>query len=95
MKIVSAQFSNRVLVKQDEAAKTDGEIYIPPSLLEKPLSGVVYSVSENYLCPKNGIVTPTVKNKDRVLYKNGTGSPMTIEGTEYIMLMESDIFVVL
>jgi len=95
MKVISSQVGNRVLVKQSDAITKVGTIFIPASLTEKPLEGIVSAVSEHYLCAKNGTVPPIVKKGDTVLYQKDAGSPVTINGNEYIMLMEYNIFAIL
>ena len=83
---------DRVLVRRvDEDTKTAGGIIIPDSAQEKPSQGVVIAVG-NGTRGDDGKVTPLdVKEKDTVLFGKWSGSEVTIDGEELLIMKESDI----
>lgn len=81
---------DRVVVKAAEAeTKTAGGIIIPDSAKEKPQKGTVVAVG-----PGKKDEPTTVKVGDSVLYGKYSGTEITIEGTEYLIMKETDIFAV-
>ena len=83
---------DRVLVRRgDEDTITAGGIIIPDSAQEKPSQGVVVAVG-NGTRGDDGSVTPLdVKPKDTILFGKWSGSEVTIDGEELLIMKESDI----
>ncbi len=83
---------DRVLVKRvKEEEKTKGGIIIPDTVKEKPQEGKVVAVGAGAR-GEDGKITPLdVKAGDRVLFGKWSGSEVTIEGEELIIMKESDI----
>ena len=83
---------DRVLVKRvKEEEKTKGGIIIPDTVKEKPQVGKVVAVGPGAR-GDDGKVTPLdVKAGDRVLFGKWSGSEVTIDGEELIIMKESDI----
>ena len=83
---------DRVLVKRvKEEEKSKGGIIIPDTAKEKPQEGKVVAVGSG-VRGDDGKVTPLdVKAGDRVLFGKWSGSEVTIEGEELIIMKESDI----
>ncbi len=83
---------DRVLVKRvKEEEKTKGGIIIPDTAKEKPQEGKIIAVGSG-VRGDDGKVTPLdVKAGDRVLFGKWSGSEVTIEGEELIIMKESDI----
>ena len=83
---------NRVIVQPADAEeKTKGGIIIPDTAKEKPQKGKVISTSE--IDEKGN--KPAVKAGDTVLYGKYAGTEIVIEGQDYLIMRESDIFAVL
>lgn len=79
---------DRVLVKPAEAeTKTAGGIIIPDSAKEKPQKGVVVSAG-----PGKKDEPMPYKSGDQVLYGKYSGTEIQIEGTDYLIMRESDVF---
>ena len=79
---------DRVVVKPAEAeTKTASGIIIPDTAKEKPQRGEVVAVGEG---KKDEPMT--VKVGDVVLYGKYAGTEVNIEGTEYLIMRESDIY---
>lgn len=84
--------ANRVIVEPAAAEeKTASGIYIPDTAKEKPSKGTVVSVSDEDSEGKK----PTVKIGDVVLYGKYGGTELPIDGKEYLIMRESDIYAVL
>ena len=92
MKSVSLKpLADRVLVEAAAAEeKTAGGIIIPDTAKEKPQRGKVIAVGQG---KKDEPLT--VKVGDSVLYGKYSGTEINIEGKEYLIMRESDIFAVL
>ena len=82
---------NRIVVEAAAAEeKTAGGIIIPDTAKEKPQKGKVISVSE--IDEKGN--KPTVKAGDNILYGKYAGTEVQIDGKEYLIMRESDVFAV-
>jgi len=83
--------ADRVVVEAAPAEeKTASGIYIPDTAKEKPQSGIVVAVGNGK--PDEPL---TVKVGDQVLYGKYSGTEITYEGKEYLIMRESDIYAVL
>lgn len=83
---------NRVIVEPAPAdEKTASGIIIPDTAKEKPQRGKVVSTSE---VDEKGN-KPSVKAGDTVLYGKYAGTEITVEGKEFLIMRESDIFAVI
>jgi len=83
--------ADRVLVEPAPAEeKTAGGLYIPDTAKEKPMRGTVVAVGNG---KKDEPIT--VKAGDSVLYGKYSGTEITVEGKEYLIMRESDIYAIL
>ena len=79
---------DRILVQPAEAEeKTASGIIIPDTAKEKPQEGSVVAVGGG--TPEKPV---TVKVGDKILYGKYSGTEITIGGTEYLIMRNSDIF---
>ena len=83
---------DRVLVRRiDEEERSAGGIIIPDTAKEKPMEGQVLSVgpgSRN----EQGVLTPLdLKVGDRILFGKWSGTEVTMDGEELIIMKESDV----
>lgn len=85
----------RVLVQRlAEEEMTKGGIIIPDSAKEKPAEGEIVAVG-NGRVSDDGKVTPLdVKKGNKVLFSKYSGTEVTIDGTEYLIMREDDILAV-
>jgi chaperonin GroES len=83
---------DRVVVQPKEAdEKTESGLYIPDSAQEKPQKGTVIAIGPGRV--ENGTkIDMTVSEGDEILYGKYAGTEVTIEGEEYLIMRESDIF---
>ena len=83
---------DRVVVKRiDAEAKTKGGIIIPDTAKEKPSQGEVVAVGPGARDESGKIITPDVKAGDRVLFGKWSGTEVTLDGEELLIMKESDI----
>lgn len=83
--------NNRVVVEPVAAeAKTASGIIIPDSAKEKPQKGKVVSVSQE----DEKMMKPKVKTGDIVLYGKYSGTEISVEGKDYLIMRESDILAI-
>ena len=83
---------DRVLVKRvEQDEKSAGGIIIPDTAQEKPMEGKVIAVGSGAR-NEDGKVTPLdVKAGDKILFGKWSGTEVTIDGDELIIMKESDI----
>ena len=85
--------SDRVLVQRlEEEETTKGGIIIPDTAKEKPQQGKVIAVGEGKLLDNGARVTPAVKVGETVLFGKYAGTEIKVDGQEYLILREDDIF---
>ena len=86
---------DRVVVKPNAAEeKTASGIIIPDTAKEKPMHGEVVAVGTGKVA-EDGKVTPlTLKKGDKVLYGKYSGTEISIEGEEYLIMRESDVYAI-
>ena len=83
---------DRVLVRRIEAdQKTAGGIIIPDSAQEKPSEGEIVSVGEGARKDSGELIAMSVKAGDRVLFGKWSGTEVTVDGEELLIMKESDI----
>lgn len=83
--------SDRVLVRPVEAEeKTSSGIIIPDTAKEKPQRGTVVAAGPGKVENGNKIEM-SVKKGDSVLYGKYSGTEVTLDGEEYLIMRESDI----
>ena len=84
---------DKVLVKRtEEEEKSAGGIVLPGSATEKPSQGEVIAVGPGKKS-ENGDVSPVgVAVGDMVIFGQYGGNEIKIDGDEYLILSESDIF---
>jgi len=83
---------DRVVVKRvDEEQKSKGGIIIPETAQEKPMQGEIVAAGPGGR-DESGKLTPLdVKKGDRVLFGKWSGTEVKIDGTEYLIMKESDV----
>ena len=87
---------DRVLVrriKSDE--KTKGGLIIPDTAKEKPAEGEIISTGEGARKDSGELIPVAVKAGDRVLFGKWSGTEVTIDGKELLIMKESDILGIL
>jgi chaperonin GroES len=86
--------ADRVVVKAlEEAEQMRGGLYIPDTAKEKPQQGEVVAVGPGRFEEGNR-VPMDVKVGDKVLYGKYSGTEVTVDGEQYLILRESDVLAV-
>ena len=87
---------DRVVVRRvEEDSKTAGGIIIPDTAKEKPMQGEVVAVGPGARDETGKVVPLDLKAGDRVLFGKWSGTEVTIDGKELLIMKESDILGVL
>ena len=87
---------DRVVVERITAEeKTAGGIIIPDTVKEKPQQGKVIAVGPGGRDENGKLIPIDIKVGDRVLFGKWSGTEVKIDGTEYLIMKESDIMGVL
>jgi len=83
---------DRVLVRRvQEEEKTKGGIIIPDSAKEKPQEGEIVAAGPGARNEAGALVALDVKAGDRVLFGKWSGTEVTVDGEELLIMKESDI----
>ncbi|MHA6266189.1 co-chaperone GroES [uncultured Aliiroseovarius sp.] len=83
---------DRVLVRRVESdEKTAGGLIIPESAKEKPAEGLVISVGAGAKDDDGDRIAMDVKEGDKILFGKWSGTEVTIDGEELLIMKESDI----
>ena len=87
---------DRVIVKPATPEETTkGGIIIPDTAKEKPMQGSIIAVGAGKVA-ENGTLAPmTLKVGDTVLYGKYSGTEVSIDGDEYLIMREGDVFAVI
>jgi chaperonin GroES len=87
--------ADRVMVKPLEMAEVKkGGIIIPDTAKEKPQEGEIMEVGLGRVTEEGKKIPMEVKKGDRILYGKYSGTEVTIEGNEYLIMRESDILAI-
>jgi len=87
--------ADRVVVKAlEESEQMRGGLYIPDTAKEKPSQGEVVAAGPGKLSDEGTRVALDVKVGDKVLYGKYSGTDVTLDGEEYLILRESDILAI-
>jgi chaperonin GroES len=86
---------DRVVVQAMEAEETTkGGIILPDTAKEKPVEGTIVAAGPGKKSDEGKLVEMDVKVGDKVLYGKYSGTEVTIDGEEYLIMRESDIFAI-
>jgi chaperonin GroES len=84
---------DRVVVKRtEEENKSAGGIVIPDSATEKPSQGEVIAVGPGKKLDNGSTQEVDLKPGDKVLFGQYAGSTVKLEGEEYLIMSESEVF---
>ena len=87
---------DRVVIKRmEEERLSAGGIVIPDSATEKPIRGEVLAVGTGKPLDNGSVRAPAVKVGDKVLFGKYSGTEVKLDGNEYLVVKEDDIFATL
>ncbi len=88
--------ADRVVVEPAPAEeKSSGGIILPDTAQEKPQLGTIVAVGPGKVSDSGTLIKSTVKVGDKILFGKYSGSEVTIEGSDYLIMRESDILATL
>ena len=88
--------ADRVVLKAlDDTEQMRGGLYIPDTAKEKPMQGSIIAVGPGKLSEEAKRIAPDVKVGDKVLYGKYSGTEVSVDGEDYLILRESDILAVI
>ena len=87
--------SDRVVVKASEdTEQMRGGLYIPDTAKEKPQQGEIIAAGPGKFDEKGNRVPMDVKVGDKVLYGKYSGTEVTLEAEQYLILREADVLAI-
>jgi chaperonin GroES len=87
---------DRVIVRPSEPEEvTKGGIIIPDTAKEKPMQGEIVAVGNGKVTEDGKVLPLRVKVGDKVLYGKYAGTEIKIDGEDYLIMRESDIFAII
>jgi chaperonin GroES len=87
---------DRVVIQPAAAEeKTAGGIILPDTVKEKPVEGTIVAVGPGKVADDGKMIKMEVKVGDKVLYGKYSGTEVTINREDYLIMRESDIFGIL
>jgi chaperonin GroES len=87
---------NRLVVEpieQEEITATG--IVLPDTAKEKPMQGEVVAVGNGRIADDGKLIPMNLKVGDKVLYGKYAGTEVNIDGEEYLIMRESDVFAII
>jgi chaperonin GroES len=88
--------ADRVVVKPAPAEeKTASGIIIPDTAKEKPMMGEIVAAGKGKTSDDGKFVAMELKVGDKVLYGKYSGTEVTIEGEDYLIMRESDVYAII
>ena len=88
--------ADRIMVKVLEAKEmSKGGIVLPDTAKEKPQEAEVIAVGKGKVSDEGKVITPEVKAGDKVLFGKYSGTEITVDGNEYLILKEEDILAII
>jgi chaperonin GroES len=81
--------NDRVIIKRDTEESTTPSGIVIPNQTEKPAQGIVLAVGKNKGEPLE------VKVDDRVLFGKYSGTTIKVDGEDYLIMPESDIYAII
>ena len=87
--------NDKIVVERLEADdKSAGGIILPDTAKEKPKQGKILAIGQGKPLDEGGRAEFQVKVGDRVLFSSYSGSEVTLDGKEYLIMTEDDILAV-
>ena len=87
--------ADRIAVRPlDPQEKTKSGLVLPDTAKEKPQEGKVIAVGTGRLLDDGTVKSLEIKNGDRVLYGKYSGTEVSLEGEDYLILREEDVLAV-
>ncbi len=83
---------DRIVVKRiEQSEELQGGLFIPDSAKEKPQQGGVVAVGKGKRLEDGQVVPLDVQAGDRILFGKYSGSEITVDGEEFLIMREDDV----
>lgn len=93
MSVPIKPLADYVVIQQEEVqSKTASGLYLPDSAKEKPKIAKVLAVGPGKVGDDNERIPVSVKAGDRVVYGGYSNTAIKMDGAEYILVREDDIY---
>ena len=87
---------DRIVVRPNEPeTQTASGLVIPDTAKEKPQQGKIVAVGPGRVSDDGTRVKPDVKKRDIVLYGKYSGTEVSVDGGDYLILREGDVLAIL
>ena len=87
--------ADRIVIQAMEAEETTkGGIILPDTAKEKPVEGTIVAAGPGKVTDDGKKIELEVKVGDKVLYGKYSGTEITVDGEEYLIMRESDVFAI-
>ncbi|MDP2913401.1 MAG: co-chaperone GroES [Candidatus Omnitrophota bacterium] len=87
--------ADRIMVEVLEAKEvTKGGIVLPDTAKEKPQEAEVVAVGKGKVSDEGKTISPEVKPGDKIMFGKYSGTEVTLDGKEYLILKEEDILAI-
>ncbi|MDE3057444.1 MAG: co-chaperone GroES [Bacteroidota bacterium] len=88
--------ADRIVVRPAAAEeKTKGGLFVPDTAKEKPVWGEVIAAGPGRTTDEGKKIPMEIKVGDKVLYGKYSGTEVTVDGEELLIMRESDIFAIM
>jgi chaperonin GroES len=88
--------ADRIVVEPlEETEEMRGGLYIPDTAKEKPQQGTVIAVGPGRRSDKGDLIKVEISVGDKVLYGKYSGTEVSVDGHDYLIVKESDVLAVL
>ncbi|MCK5489777.1 MAG: co-chaperone GroES [Gemmatimonadetes bacterium] len=88
--------ADRVVIEPlEETEEMRGGLYIPDTAKEKPQQGTVIAVGPGRRTDQGELIEVELKEGDKILYGKYSGTEVTVDGNEYLIVRETDVLAVL
>ncbi len=88
--------SDRLVVKAlEETEEMRGGLYIPDTAKEKPQQGKVLAVGPGRVTDEGNKLPMEIKEGDTILYGKYSGTEVTVDGDEILIIRESDVLAII
>ncbi len=88
-------YDNVLVQRAEPEEKTKGGLFLPSAAQDKQVYGEVKAIGKGKILKDGGIRPPQVKVGDKVLLAKWGGNEVTYEGTDYLIIKESDLLAVI
>jgi chaperonin GroES len=87
---------DRIIVKAAKAEEvTKGGIIIPDTAKEKPMQGEIIAVGNGKITEEGKVLPLQLKAGDKVLYGKYSGTEVSVDNEDYLMMREADVFAII